>query len=146
MKVILLTDVAKLGKRFDVKDVSSGHATNFLIPSKFAIAATAEALKSLDVQKKKAEGEKKVQEELLIKNLAELDGKTLTIKEKANKKGHLFAGLHREEIAKQIAKLTRIEIDPSNIMLDQPIKDLGEHTIEVKTEGKSAKFTLVIES
>lgn len=140
MKVILLKDVAKLGHRFDTKDVSSGHALNMLIPQGLAIQATPDAVKRIEVQKKSAEGEKKVHADLLAKNIKDLDGVTLTISGKTNEKGHLFAGLHREAIVEELFKQTQLQIDPSFIQLDHPIKEVGEHLIEVSAGGKSAKF------
>lgn len=146
MKVILLKNISKLGKRFDVKEVNSGHALNFLIPRGLAIAGTSEALKRIEIQKLREVGEHKLQEELLMKNIKELEQVTLKIIGKANDKGHLFAGLHKEEIATELAKQSRIQINPSFIVLDHPIKEVGEHTIQIKTENKSAKFKLVIEA
>ena len=146
MKVILLKDVAKLGKKYDIKEVSSGHALNLLIPQGAAVTATPEALKRIESQKAKAMGEKKVMEDLIAKNLADLNGMTLTVVGKVNDKGHLFAGLHREEIAAELLKQTQLQIDPASIQLDHPLKEAGTHTIEVKAGGKSAKFKLVIEA
>lgn len=144
MKVILLKDVAKLGKRFDVKEVSSGHAINLLIPQGHALAATPDVVKRLDSQKKKFEAERKIHEDLLVKNLKDLDGKTLTIVGKANEKGHLFAGLHREAIAAELLRQTELQIDPSFIQLEHPLKEVGEHVVEVKGGEKSVKFKVVI--
>jgi large subunit ribosomal protein L9 len=146
MKVILLTDISKVGRRYDIKEVNSGHALNFLIPKNLAIAATPEALKRIEKMKVQTEGEKKVQEELLVKNLEVLNGTTLTLKEKANEKGHLFAGLHRDEIAKELLNQSRISVDPASIMLEHPIKETGTHIVEVKVGSKSAKFKLIIEA
>lgn len=145
MKIILLKDISKLGRKYDVKTVSDGHALNLLIPQGSAIAATPDALKRIETEKAKMVGERKVQEELLVKNLAGLKDITLTVQVKANDKGHLFAGMHREEVAAEIEKQTRLQIDPSFIQLEHPLKELGEHTIEVKAEGKSVKFKLVLE-
>lgn len=145
MKIILLKDISKLGRKYDIKTVSDGHAINMLIPQGSAIAATPDALKRIEAEKAKMEGERKVQEELLVKNLEGLKDITLTIKEKLNDKGHLFAGLHREEVAKEIEKQTRLQIDPSYIQLEHPIKTGGEHVIEVKTGNRSVKFKLVVE-
>jgi large subunit ribosomal protein L9 len=144
MKVILLKDVSKLGRKYDVKTVSDGHALNLLIPQGVAVAATADALKRLEVEKAKMEGKKKIHEDLLVKNLKDLDGKTLTISGKANDKGHLFAGLHRDEIAAELTKQTQLQIDPSFLQIEHPIKEVGEHTIDVKVGGKAAQFTLVV--
>ena len=151
MKIILLNNVPKLGQKYDIKNVSDGYALNLLIPRGLAIAATPEALKKAEAQRAKLEGEKKVSEELMSENLKRLDGMTLTIVGKANDKGHLFAGLHRDEIAKELNSQMQIQIDPSSIQLEHPIKEVGEYDIEVKREGlpagqagKSAKFKMVV--
>ena len=146
MKIILLKDVSKLGRRFDVKEVSSGHALNLLIPQGLAVVATPDAVKRVEVQKKKLDGERKVQEDLLVKNIKDLEAVTLTMRGKANDKGHLFAGLHNEAIVAELLKQTGLQVDPSFIELDQPIKTVGEHTIAVSAAGKTAKFKLVVES
>src|SRR6266850_366694 len=99
MKVILLKNVDKLGKKFDIKEVSNGHALNLLMPQGLAIAATPAAIKRVEAEKAKSEGERKVHEELLIQNLAAIEGATVSISGKANDKGHLFAGLKAEDIA-----------------------------------------------
>lgn len=145
MKIILLKDISKLGRKYDIKTVSDGHAINMLIPQGSAIAATPDALKRIEAEKAKLDGERKVQEELLVKNLEGLKDITITIKEKLNDKGHLFAGLHKEEVAKEIEKQTRLQIDPSYIQLEHPIKTGGEHVIEVKTGNRAVKFKLVVE-
>ncbi len=146
MKVILINDVPKLGKKHDVKDVSNGHALNLLLPQGLAIAATPQALKRAIVEKAKTEGERKVHEELLMQNLKSLEDVSITISGKANEKGHLFAGLHREAIAKELAAQAHVQIDPSFIQLDEPIKTVGEHEIEIKVAGNSAKFKVVIQA
>ncbi len=156
MKVILLKDVAKLGRQYEIKEVSSGHAINLLIPQGLALSATPDAVKRLEVKKKQADAERKIHEDLLVMNIKGLDGKTITIAGKANEKGHLFAGLHREAIAAELQKQTELQIDPSFIQIDHPLKEVGEHIVEVKapasteisgmSKGKSVKFTVVIEA
>ncbi|MFA6601765.1 MAG: 50S ribosomal protein L9 [Candidatus Paceibacterota bacterium] len=146
MKIILLKDVAKLGRKYDLKDVASGHALNLLIPQGLAIAATPEAKKRIEVLKASLEGERKVQADLLNMNLKSLEDVMITVSGKANEKGHLFAGLHAEAIATELFKQTQIQVEPSMIVLDQPIKEVGEHLVEVKLNDKSAKFKLVIEA
>ena len=146
MKVILQKDIAKLGKKYDVKDVSSGHALNLLIPQGLAIPATPEALKKAELERANLEGERKIHQDLLAKNIGDLEGVTITIVGKANDKGHLFAGLHREAIVEELFKQTQLQIDPSFIQIEHPLKEVGEHVVVVKGGGKSAKFTVVIEA
>ena len=144
MKVILLKDVKKIGKRYETKEVSNGHALNLLIPQGLAISATPEAIKRYDVIKSKMATEIKVQEDLMVKNIKSIDETVLTVIGKANEKGHLFAGLHNEEIVAELTKQAKIQVDPSFIQLEHPIKEVGEYTIEVKAGGKSAKFKLIV--
>ena len=140
MKVILSHDVPDIGKKYDVKDVSDGYARNFLIPRKLAEFATPNLIKSAEMMKKREEQEKEISQDILEKNIAELDGLKISIKEKANEKGHLFAGVHKEEISKILKEQKHIEIPPELIDLEHPIKETGEHKISAK--GK--EFTLEI--
>jgi len=145
MKIILLKDVAKLGKKFDTKDVSSGFALNSLIPQGLAVSATPEAIKKISVEKKVLDAERKIHLDLLLKNIGDLDGVNIIISAKANNKGHLFAGLHREVIVEEIFKQTKLELDPSFILLDEPLKTVGEHAIQAEGGGKKVKFTVTVE-
>lgn len=144
MKVILQKDVSKLGRKFDIKEVSSGHAQNLLIPRGLAIIATPEAVKRMEKERTKSEGEKRVHADLLVKNIKDLDGVTLTIVGKANDKGHLFAGIHKETIVDELQKQTGLQIDPEFIVMEHPLKEVGEHTVEVNGGDKSAKFKVII--
>ncbi len=144
MKVILLKDVAKIGKKYDVKDVADGYALNFLLPKSLAKTATDAALKSVEALKKIALDDMKVQEDLLAKNLHEVDGKTVEIKAKANEKGHLFAGIHKEELPKFIKESLGAEISVNFIELEKPIKEVGEIEITVKAHDKQAKINISV--
>jgi large subunit ribosomal protein L9 len=129
MKIILLKDVPKVGRKYDTKEVSEGYAVNLLIPRGLAVAATSSAIKAMNVEKAKIDGERKIHEELLVKTLNDLDGKTITLTEKVNEKGHLFAGLHKPEVLKAIKDQTRLELNDDHLVLDKPIKEAGEHAL-----------------
>ena len=146
MKVILLQDVPNLGKKLDIKDVSDGHALNLLIPKNLVKPATAGALKQLEEEKARMAAERKVQEDLLLKNIKDLEGINLEIIEKANDKGHLFAGIHKQEIAKWIKEKTRLDVMPDCIDLKEPIKQIGEFNITVSVQDKKATFKLQIKA
>jgi len=144
MKVILLRDVAKIGQKFDTKNVSDGYALNFLIPNGLAEMATAKVLSRVDMMKKRDSEEKKIREGLLAKNLADLKDTQIEIKEKANEQGHLFAGVHKEEIIAELKKQTRLDILPEYLELEKPIKQTGEYTIHVKVGDAKATFKLQV--
>ncbi len=146
MKIILLKDIQKLGKKYETKEVSSGHALNLLIPQGHAVAATSEAVKRFETMRAAAEGERKVQQDLLVKNIKDLENVTLTISGKANEKGHLFAGIHKEQIIDQLFKQTQLRISAESIELEHPLKTVGDHTIAVSGAGKSTKLKVVIAS
>jgi large subunit ribosomal protein L9 len=144
MKVILLKDVPKIGKKYEVKNVAEGHALNFLIPRGLVETATKSALEKVKTYKTQDEARRKIQEDLLLKNIADLEGVKIEMSETANDKGHLFAGIHKEEIIPEISKQTKLEILPEHLLLDKPIKSVGEHIIEVKIRDTHAKFTLIV--
>ncbi|MEI6843036.1 MAG: 50S ribosomal protein L9 [bacterium] len=146
MKIILLKDVPKLGKRFDVKDVAEGHALNLLIPRGLAVVATAPAIAKINAEKEKARAEEKIQEELLAKNIEMIKSIKVTLKGKANEKGHLFAGITKEMLADEVTKSARVNLDVDFIKLDKPLKEVGEHKIKVEALGKKAEFTVVVEA
>jgi large subunit ribosomal protein L9 len=140
MKVILLQDIRKVGKKFEIKDVSDGYAINLLIPRKMAETATDSAVKRINNLKAKEEGEKKVREDLLVKNVKDLEGKTIELKAPANDKGSLFKGIHQDELVQAIKSQTELDLAPEYIILEKPIKEVGEHTVSVQVQDKTATF------
>ncbi|KKP88461.1 MAG: 50S ribosomal protein L9, partial [Candidatus Nomurabacteria bacterium GW2011_GWA2_35_80] len=99
MQVIFLQDIPRVGKKYDIKKVSDGYAVNFLFPKKWAVKATAEATAEIERRKKEIVIEREVREDLLIKNLDEIKDKIITIKAKADEKGHLFSAIHEKMLA-----------------------------------------------
>ena len=145
MKVIFLNDVPRVGKKYETKEVNDGYAMNFLLPRKLAITATKGALAELEMRKKEIAIEREVQESLLLKNLEAIKGKTITIKEKADEKGHLFAQVHKKEIKEAMSKQNHAEISEEFIVLEKPIKQIGEFEIPISIKGKKSSFKLVVE-
>ncbi len=145
MKVIFLQDVPRVGRKHDVKEMSDGYATNFLFPRKLAVVATPKAIAELETRKKEIEIEREVREELLMKNLAEIRDKVLHMKAKADEKGHLFRGIHTKEIIEAMKVEHRAEISEEFIVLEKPIKEIGEHEISISIKGKKSSFKLVVE-
>lgn len=144
MKVLLLKDIAKVGKKYDLKDVADGYALNFLIPQGHAKTATKEVEKEAEKLKAELAAEKKVHEDLLAKNLHEVDGKTISLKLKANDKGHLFSAVHKENLVSEIKAQTGADILPDFIDLGGHVKEVGSHKVKVSAGGKEATLTLEI--
>jgi len=146
MKVILLKDAPKVGKKYDVKNVSDGYALNLLIPQGLAEVATPAAMKKMEKLKSEDTAHKKVQEDLLLMNLKAVEGTMLEITEKANDKGHLFAGIHKAEISERMKNDKHIDLLPDFIVLDKPIKEVGEYKVEIRVQDKKAILKLVIKA
>ncbi len=145
MKVIFLSDVPRVGKKHDVKEVNDGYATNFLLPKKLAVIATSKAVAELELRKKEIEIEREVQESLLLKNLEAIKGKTVTLKAKADEKGHLFAQVHKKEIIEAMKAQNHADVGEEFIVLEKPIKEVGEFEIPIFIKGKKSSFKLVVE-
>ncbi|MFN4181161.1 MAG: 50S ribosomal protein L9 [Candidatus Paceibacteria bacterium] len=146
MKVIFLKDVPRVGKRHEVKEVNDGYALNFLLPHKMVELATPKALKELEIRKKEIVVERQVQEDLLLRNMEELKGKTITIRAKANEKGSLFSAIHKKEILEVMRKEHKATLSEESMVLEKPIKETGEFNIPVVIKDKKSSFTLIIEA
>lgn len=146
MKVILLSDVAKVGKKYDIVDVAPGFARNFLFVKGLAEAVTKSNAKHVADLQKKREAEKKRQEELLEQALLGVRGVAVTLRRPANEEGHLYAGITREELAEAIADATGASFAAEHIALEKPIKAVGEFMVPVALKGKNAEFTVKVES
>lgn len=142
MKIILLKDISGLGKKYDVKDVKSGYALNYMIPRGEAVQATRDVMKRYDMLRAKIQGERVLHEQLTIKTLRDLDGKVITVIGKANDKGHLFAGIHKKEVVGELHKQTHQSIGEESVLMDQPIKEIGEHQVEISAQGKVVKVKI----
>lgn len=144
MKVILLQDVAKVGKKFDIKEVNDGYGRNFLIARGKAKAITDTSREAIEKLKASLDSSKKVQLDLLSLNLKKVGETELTITAKTNPEGHLFAGVHRSEIVDALNEQSRIEITEDLIKLDKPIKQTGEYVIDVASQQDKVKLKLKI--
>ncbi len=146
MKVILLQNVARLGNKDDVVEVSEGYARNFLIKNSLAKELSSGALKDLSAKKeaKKAKKEKELQKE--IDFLLKYKKQPLLLKLKANEKGHLFEKLDTKKISKLLSDLSSANFSEKSIVLDAPIKELGSYELSVKIDGKTFKILLELKS
>ncbi len=134
MKVILLKDVARLGRKSEVKEVPNGHATNFLIPRGLAIIATTESLKRVTETVKKHAEHKQNDLEAFKEALAQLEARTITYATEANDKGSLFKGVNSDDIVRTLES-EGIHIAKEQIVLSHPLKTTGMHELQLKHGG-----------
>ena len=140
MKIIMLQDVPKIGRKYEVKEINDGYARNFLIPKKLAEIATPSTIAELKKREEKIRLERSMKEEAVVKNLSLVKDVVLEIKAKVNEKGHLFQGIGKKEIAEAIKKAKGAELIEEFIALDKSIKEVGEFDIPVKVILPSGKI------
>jgi large subunit ribosomal protein L9 len=132
MKVILADDVDTLGNKGDVVSVADGYARNFLIPKGKALFATKGALRQAEMmQRARIEREQKAKEAAAAK-VADLASSSIYISARAGEGGRLFGSVTKSDVARGIEEQLGESVDRHNIMLDDPIRVLGSHQVEVK--------------
>ena len=144
MKVILKQDMENLGKRGDIVEVAPGYGRNYLIPKKIALEVTSSNMKMIEIER-----------QALIKNLEKerltfqgftqnLNQTTLTFKRKAGEKDVIFGSVSSSDIKDALAD-AGLEIDKKNILLEEPIKRLGNYTVPIKVFHDDQKSTMANE-
>ncbi len=136
MKVILLQDEKKLGKKGDIVEVSEGYARNFVLPKKIGVEATPKNLNDLKLQKS---NEAKVAQEQLdtAKKMAELlETKEVVVTIKAGENGRTFGSVSTKEIAAALKAQTDIDVDKKKIVLPEAIKNFGVYHVPIKLHPK----------
>lgn len=132
MKIILLQDEKKLGKKGDIIEVSDGYARNVVLAKKIGIEATAANVN--DLKLKKANDAKIAQEQLeAAKKLAEeMNEKSVTVKIKAGTGGRAFGSVSSKEIATAAKEQLGYDIDKKKVVLAEPLKNFGSYDITIK--------------
>lgn len=142
MKVVLLQDVPKVGKKFEIKDVSPGYASNFLFRNKLATVATPQEVAKASAKVELEASERRIRQELLNKNIKSLLGSKIKIMGKANDEGHLYAKIHKEDVLSEIKKQLNLEIPEEFVKLEKPIDSVGDTIVEL--EGQSGTFAVEV--
>ena len=133
MRIILLYDVERVGKKFEIKEAADGYARNFLFARNLAKKATPEALKWLEMQKElistKAEEELKNAQDLA----SSLDDLEVPIAVKVGEEGQLFESINAQKIAERLKELGH-EVKKSQIKLENPLRETGEFLVKIALE------------
>ena len=132
MKVILQQDVKGQGKKGQMIEVSEGYARNFLLPKKLAIAATTDAINTMNLKEKARKAEEarmKAEAEATAEKLKELQVKLTA---KAGNGGKLFGAVTTKEISEGLKKQFSIDIPKQKLVLEEPIKAFGTYQVKAK--------------
>ena len=147
MQIVLLQDVKSLGKKGEIVKVNDGYARNFILPKHLGEEATQENLAKLS-------GQKKYEAKVAAENLAaaqdlaaRIAKEVVKVSVKAGSAGRVFGSISNKEIAEAASAQYGLEIDKKKIVLDEPIKTVGEHEVLVKLhKDVQAKLKLIVEA
>jgi large subunit ribosomal protein L9 len=146
MEVILREDVDKVGARGALVKVADGYARNFLLPKKLAVQATASNKKIVEQEREgyvRREAKAQSESEDLAKLLANV---TLTFRQKVGENDHLFGSVTAKDIAEAL-EAQRFHIDRRKVLLEEPIRTLGEHNVTLRLHREvSTGIKVVVEA
>lgn len=144
MKVLLNSDIEKLGKVGDQVDVKPGFARNYLFPNNLAMEVTKHNLEIMVHKKVKADKQREIAKLSAEEQKTRIEGLTIEIEKKAGENDVLFGSVTTLEIEKKLADLG-VEIERKKIHLDEPIKKLGEFFSRIKLfEDVEAQLKIVV--
>lgn len=146
MKVVLLADVPKLGKRGQIADVADGHARNYLIPRGLALEATAANLRRLEGELAAARRRSEREATEAETFASHLEGFSLTVKAKAGEEGRLFGSVTAKDVAQGIERVLGLEVDRRHIELEEPLKQVGQYRVKVRlSPAITREISVVVE-
>ena len=145
MKVILTSDVAKIGKSGELKDVADGYARNFLIPKKLAVPAAGGAYRAWqhDIASREEKRKRERGDAEIAAN--RISSTTLTMGVKVGEGGKLYGSITTQDIADALGR-RGITVDKHKVDLEQPLKSLGTYKVAVKVyAGMTPEVTVIVE-
>ncbi len=131
MKIILKTNIDPLGLEGETVDVANGYARNYLIPKGLAIEASPQNIKMMEMQKKKIDARRIKAKEDAEKIKQDIGDTVVTLTHKVGEEDKLYGSVTSMDIAEQLQNMG-ISIDKRKILLDKPIKNLGEFDVPIK--------------
>src|SRR3989338_5046482 len=134
MKIILLQDIAKVGKRGEVKNVSDGYARNFLLLRNLASPATDKNVKKLEAEMKRKGASKEKTHEVFHALKAALAERGIVIRKKADEKGKLYAAVSAKEVLESLKALgfpLPDALKKESVKFEKPIKSIGKHEVKI---------------
>ena len=144
-QAILLEDVETLGQRGEPVDVAPGYLRNYLIPRKLAAPATPGALEQAQQRQAAAEKATAARAEREEQAASLLSKTVLTIRQRADEGGKLFGSVGAKEIVDAIREARDLRIDKRKVRLEQPIREVGTHMVEIElADGSVAAVKTIV--
>jgi large subunit ribosomal protein L9 len=144
-QAILLEDVDSLGQRGEPVDVSPGYLRNYLIPRKLAAPATPGALEEAQRRQAALEKAERTRAEREEQAASLLSKTVLTITQRADDGGKLFGSVGAKEIVEAIQDARDLKIDRRKVRLEQPIREVGTHMVEIElADGAVATVKTIV--
>ncbi|GEM_PF-40119 len=145
MKVILLKDVPGTGKRGEIKEVADGYAHNFLIKKKLAEPASKQSVRSVQEKEAKKLRDNQKNRQRTEQMVSRLDGAEIEVSEKTNDEGRLYAAITAQKLSSYIQKKCGITVDPKQIIIEDPIKEIGDHRVRIDLGyGLEAELSVIV--
>ncbi len=132
MKVVLLENIKKLGKKDEIVEVSDGYARNVLIAKGQALPATNENLNNLKLKNKNEEKKEENIRRIASNDKLTLESEVITLGIKAGANGKTFGSITSKEIAEAIKGKIQLDIDKKDILLDESIKNIGKYDVKIR--------------
>lgn len=147
VKVVLRSDVEKLGEKGTVQNVSGGFARNFLIPKGLAVLATPGELRMVEENRIVQERKLAKLEHAQRATSEKINGMRLTFTARAGTQGRLYGSVTAGDIAARLSAAVDAEVDRRKIVLEEPIRSLGEHPVTIHLVGRlRPSIVVVVES
>jgi len=137
MKVLMKQDVAKIGKKGQILEVKEGYARNFLIPGGLAVEASGGAMKQIEEEKKASDRHKAKEKEEAQALAKKIEAVSILLKHKAGEEGRLFGSITSAEVAEAL-KQKSFTVDKKKIVLDEPIRLVGDYSVTIKLHPEVA--------
>lgn len=145
MKIILLQDEKKLGKKGDIIEASEGYARNYILPKKIGVEATPKNLNDLKLQKANEDKIAKEQLDAAKALAAQLEDKQIIVKIKAGEGGKAFGSVSSKEIAAACKEQHGIDLDKKKIQLPESLKNFGSYEVSIKLHPQvTGKLTVKV--
>jgi large subunit ribosomal protein L9 len=131
VKVILANDVEKLGRKGDVVTVADGYARNYLVPKGLALIATKGSLRQAEMMTRARREKEQRDKEAAAARVASLGASPVYISARAGEEGRLFGSVTKSDVARAIEEQLGEAVDRHLVRLDDPIRSLGSHQVEI---------------